>query len=163
MSKRKSSYKVKANDFEFSFTSEEIADADMIEIAPGVFNIIKNGRSINVHLLANESDSKKITVEVEGQNFDIEIKEALDQLLQEMGFGLASHIHIKKVNAPMPGLVLDILVTAGQEVNAGDPILILQAMKMENSIAVHASATIKKILVVKGEAVEKGQLLIELE
>jgi biotin carboxyl carrier protein len=63
----------------------------------------------------------------------------------------------------MPGLVVDVVVTEGQEVAEGDKLLILSAMKMENSILIHAAATIKKINVKPGEAVEKGQVLIELE
>jgi len=54
-------------------------------------------------------------------------------------------------------------VVAGQEVNEGDRLLILSAMKMENSITIHANAKIKKVNVKAGEAVEKGQVLIELE
>mgnify|MGYP001792417801 CR=1 FL=1 len=63
----------------------------------------------------------------------------------------------------MPGLVLEIAISVGQVVKEGDKILILQAMKMENSIVIHANATIKRIAVSTGEAVEKGQVLVELE
>ena len=63
----------------------------------------------------------------------------------------------------MPGLVLEISVTEGQEVGEGEKILILSAMKMENSILIHTRATIKKIIVSAGQAVEKGQVLVELE
>jgi biotin carboxyl carrier protein len=63
----------------------------------------------------------------------------------------------------MPGLVLEVSVTDGQPVNEGDRILILEAMKMENSILIHADATIKKVNVKAGQAVEKGQVLVELE
>ncbi len=163
MSTTTPSYSVSSNDFEFLFTEEEIANADMITIAPGVFNMIIAGRSVNVQLLAVHHTLKKMTLEVEGQKFEVEIKEPLDQLLEQMGFGLASHAKATEVNAPMPGLVLDILVKEGQKVTAGDPLVILQAMKMENSIGVHAKATIKKILVQKGQAVDKGQRLIDLE
>jgi biotin carboxyl carrier protein len=80
-----------------------------------------------------------------------------------MGFGLAANKQIKEIKAPMPGLVLEIAVTDGQEVNDGDKILILGAMKMENSILIHTCARIKKVAVVSGQAVEKGQVLVELE
>ena len=63
----------------------------------------------------------------------------------------------------MPGMVLQINVTEGQLVHAGDKILILEAMKMENSILVQADAVIKRIAITRGQAVEKGQVLIELE
>ena len=63
----------------------------------------------------------------------------------------------------MPGLVLEIAVTEGQEVKEGDKILILEAMKMENSILIHTNAKIKRIAVSAGQAVDKGQVLVELE
>ena len=104
-----------------------------------------------------------LVIEVDGENFAIEIKDELDQVLEKMGFGLATNKQIKEIKAPMPGLVLEIAVTEGQEVNEGDKILILGAMKMENSILIHTNATIKRIAVIAGQAVEKGQVLVELE
>ncbi|MGF2413251.1 MAG: biotin/lipoyl-containing protein, partial [Ferruginibacter sp.] len=68
-----------------------------------------------------------------------------------------------EINAPMPGMVLEIAVAEGQAVNEGDKVLILGAMKMENSILTHAGATIKRIVVAVGQAVEKGQVLVEFE
>jgi biotin carboxyl carrier protein len=63
----------------------------------------------------------------------------------------------------MPGLVLDISVLEGQEVKEGDRILILEAMKMENSIMIHTDAIIKGIRVKAGQAVDKGQVLVDLD
>jgi biotin carboxyl carrier protein len=80
-----------------------------------------------------------------------------------MGFGLSNNKAIKEIKAPMPGLVLEIAVIDGQDVKDGDKILILEAMKMENSIMIHTAAKIKKIIVAAGQAVEKGQVLVELE
>ena len=63
----------------------------------------------------------------------------------------------------MPGLILEINVEVGQEVVENDPLLILEAMKMENSFVSPRDGKIKSIAVVKGQAVDKGQLLIEFE
>ncbi len=157
------SYKVNANEFDLSFSADDLAQSDMIRVSPGVYNLIRNGRSVNVQLVADDQDPKKIAVTVNGQKFQVQIQEELDLLLQEMGFDRASQVQIKEIQAPMPGLVLDILATAGQDLSAGDPLLILQAMKMENSIVVSTDATIKNIHVEKGQAVDKGQLLVTLE
>ncbi len=61
----------------------------------------------------------------------------------------------------MPGMVLNILVKEGDEVKKGDTLLILEAMKMENSLKATADGVIKKIVAVKGTAVEKNQILIQ--
>jgi biotin carboxyl carrier protein len=63
----------------------------------------------------------------------------------------------------MPGLILEIHVQTGQEVNEDDPLLILEAMKMENVITSPRDGIIKSITVKKGETVDKNQLLIEFE
>lgn len=154
-------YKATSNDFEFSFSQEEIDTANLIKISPNEFNLIFNNRSVNAKLLNEEG--KKITIEVEGESFEIKIKDALDMLVEQMGYSSSSGKQIKEIKAPMPGLVLDIVVTEMQSVKEGDKILILEAMKMENSIMIHMDAIIKKVAVKPGQAVEKGQLLIELE
>jgi len=157
------SYKVKVNEFEFEFTKEQLDAVDIIQKSPEEFNLIKDHRSVNAKLLASDSTGKKTAIEVQGETFDVEIKDELDQVLEKMGFGLAINKHIKEIKAPMPGLVLEIVVSEGQEVAEGEKILILVAMKMENSIMIHTSATIKRIAVTAGQAVEKGQVLVELE
>jgi biotin carboxyl carrier protein len=156
-------FQVKANDFLFSFTTAAINAADLRQLSPTEFNLLKDHRSINAKLINADSNGKMQVIEIEGETFTIEIKDELDQELEQMGFGLAINKQIKEIKAPMPGLVLDIAVTDGQDVNEGDKLLILGAMKMENSILIQRSARIKKVRVVSGQAVEKGQVLVELE
>ncbi len=67
------------------------------------------------------------------------------------------------VTAPMPGTVLDIKVSEGQAVNAGDVVLILEAMKMENEITAPAAGTVDKIVAAKGSSVNSGDTLITLK
>lgn len=66
------------------------------------------------------------------------------------------------VEAPMQGVVIDILVSVGQEVSAGDELLILEAMKMENPIVAPTSGKVASIHVSKGENVDTGKVLISL-
>ena len=156
-------YNVKANGFVFSFTKDEIDEADLIALSPVSFNLIKDKRVSNAKLLDASATAKRLTIEIEGETFDVEIKDELDQVLDQMGFGKANIKQVKEIHAPMPGLVLEIAVANGQEVNKGDKLLILEAMKMENSIIIQTSAIIKKVSVAAGQAVEKGQVLVELE
>jgi biotin carboxyl carrier protein len=67
------------------------------------------------------------------------------------------------LKAPMPGLVVRIQVLPGQPVQAGAPIVVLEAMKMENELKAAASGVVKAVRVSPGEAVEKGQVLVEFE
>lgn len=163
MPENNKTYMVKANEFIFSFSRDEIDKADLIKRNEEEFNLIRNNRSVNAKLLNADITGKLLTVEVDGESFDLVIKDELDQMLDKMGFSTVSSKHIKEIKAPMPGLVLEVAVKEGQEVKEGDKILILEAMKMENSITIHTGATIKRIAVSSGQAVDKGQVLVELE
>jgi len=66
------------------------------------------------------------------------------------------------INAPMQGLIVDVKVETGQKVKAGDEVVILEAMKMENPIVAPVDGTVEKIHISKGDTVETGALLISL-
>ncbi len=163
MAENKKTYMVKANEFVFTFNQEEIDKADFIKKNPTEFNLIRNNRSVNAKLLESDITGKEVKIEVDGETFELVIKDELDQMLDRMGFSTVSSKHIKEIKAPMPGLVLEVAVKEGQEVEEGEKILILEAMKMENSIMIHTNARIKRIAVSAGQAVDKGQVLVELE
>jgi biotin carboxyl carrier protein len=95
--------------------------------------------------------------------YDLNLQTELDILLDKMGMSSTGSEKMDHVKAPMPGLVLDILVEKGQSVSKGDNLLVLEAMKMENIIKASGSGTVKDIRVSRKDAVEKNQLLIEME
>ncbi|QTA38162.1 biotin/lipoyl-binding protein [Thermosipho ferrireducens] len=70
---------------------------------------------------------------------------------------------VKTIKSPMSGLIVKVLVTPGQNVNSGDKVIILEAMKMENDILADASGKVKSVLVKEGDNVDTGQVLIELD
>lgn len=163
MSDTTKTFKVKANEFVFTFDQADIDAADFIKKSPGEFNLIRGSRSVNARLLEADITGKKLKLEVDGESFELDVKDELDQRLDSMGFSTASTKHVKEIKAPMPGLVLSISVSEGQAVKEGDRILILEAMKMENSIMIQNDAVIKRIAVTAGQPVDKGQVLVELE
>ena len=162
MKNNSTSYSVKVNDFQFEFTEDEIIGSELSIKPNGAYSLLINHSSFNAKVIQANKTSKNQTVEVNGEIFEIEIKDELDQVLEKLGFNAVNNIQLKEIKAPMPGLVLDIAVEEGQQVVKGDKILILEAMKMENSIVIPTDATIKTILVKAGQSVEKGQVLVEL-
>ena len=163
MAVEKKGFKIKANGFLFSFTHEEAAHADIVKISPASYSLVRDHESIVANITSADPSGKKQEIEINGEVFSIEISDAIDQVLERMGFGAGTNKQPKEIKAPMPGLVIEIAVSNGQEVNEGDKILILEAMKMENNIMIPGAARIKNIVVKKGQAVEKGQVLVELE
>ena len=95
-----------------------------------------------------------------GNTYDIQLTDRFDDLLQKLGMTGGSLTSAKSIKAPMPGMILKVLVTEGTEVEKGEPLVILKAMKMENVIKSPGKACISRILVKEGQAVEKNEDLI---
>ncbi|NJX17348.1 biotin/lipoyl-containing protein, partial [Tamlana crocina] len=97
------------------------------------------------------------------KSYRVKISNELDLLIDEMGLSLAAAQVVNDIKAPMPGLILDVLVEEGQKVKEGDYLLVLEAMKMENTLTAPRDGVVKSVSVKKGETVDKSQLLIEMD
>jgi len=107
-------------------------------------------------------DGKEITFSLNGTFLTASVKDGQDLLLEKLGFKSELEASIGNLKAPMPGKILDILVNEGTEVALGDPVMILEAMKMENELKAPADGILETLHVEKGDNVEKNQLLLEI-
>ncbi|MEK6513228.1 acetyl-CoA carboxylase biotin carboxyl carrier protein subunit [Myroides odoratimimus] len=157
-------YQLKVN-ADTVFESEDLlqGDINVSRVNESTYHVLKNNRSYDVEILENHFTDKNYTVNVNGNNYSVNIQTELDKLINQLGFSLNSTKQVNSIKAPMPGLILDILVTAGQEVAENDNLLILEAMKMENNLSSPRAGIIKSINVTKGATVDKGLVLIEFE
>jgi biotin carboxyl carrier protein len=137
-------------------------DFDLQQQPNGLISVIKDGKSYTAILENIDRKAKEITVSVDGQSYKMTLREPIDQLLSNMGMDLKAKSKAESVKAPMPGMVLKVLVTPGQEVKKGDGLVILEAMKMENILKAGEDGTVKAIKVGERTAVEKGAILIEM-
>jgi biotin carboxyl carrier protein len=124
------------------------------------FHILWNGRSYNAELLSMDMTSKTIVIKVGKTEYPVVLKDRFDDLLRSLGMEGAGTPKVSEVKAPMPGMVLNIMVEDGQEVEKDQPLIILEAMKMENVIKSPIQGIIRKVEVSKGIAVEKNTILI---
>ncbi len=145
------------------YINEQAADWDLRFLPNGLVSILYNGRSFTAIIENVDREKKELSLRVNGQVYQLHIKEPIDLLLSSMGLDMKAGKKLEPVKAPMPGMVLKILVEAGQKINKGDGMLILEAMKMENVLKASHDATVKAIKVREKTAVEKGAVLIELE
>lgn len=156
-------YKVTVDDQEFTFSKEEVSELDMVQTSENSYHLLQDQASKQITVTTNKRNPKKITVAIDGSSYQLTIKDETDQLIDDLGFNASSQIQLENVKAPMPGLVLEILVKEGDTVAAGESLLILEAMKMENLLKSPGDLTVKKINVEVGDSVDKGQVLIEIE
>ncbi len=154
---------VNGGQHQFSINPEAADGLDLIPDGDGKFHILSNGKSYRAELLAADFDQRTMTVRVNGSQFSIHIADQYERLLKQLGLTVGGVQKMNLVKAPMPGLVLNILVEPGQTISKGEPMLILEAMKMENVLKATADAVVKSVKITKGQAVEKGTLLIEME
>jgi biotin carboxyl carrier protein len=113
-----------------------------------------------VQLLAVDHEAKTVHVKVKGNTYVVQLKSDFDRLLEQLGMGPGSSTKLNSIKAPMPGMVLDVMVEVGQHVTKDQPLLILEAMKMENVIKAPRDGEIASIGVKKGVAIEKNTLLV---
>lgn len=125
------------------------------------FLLMRNGRSIPVIIQAH--DRRNVSVSHLAQTVSVVVSDHRDQLLAEWGADEGSAGKDSRVESPMPGLVLAVHVEEGAVVQSGDPLLVLEAMKMENDIKASSEGIVSAIHVNPGDAVGKGTLLIEFE
>lgn len=165
-------YKVKVNGAQ-EYTIDKQKDAfvldgqtvelDIVSTGADAYHILHNGQSYRIRVIEVNATEKKLTIRINGNDYNLEIKDRFDVLLNQLGMSDLATAKVNDIKAPMPGLVLKINVTEGQQITKGEPVLVLEAMKMENVLKAPADATVKAIKVEVGNAVEKGQVLVVLE
>ncbi len=136
---------------------------DLIEVHENTFHIIKDNKSYNATLISFNAEEKTMVLNVNGNDYEISIKDKNDLLLQQLGISAKSSSAIQSIKAPMPGLIINVSVNVGDEVKKGDTLLILEAMKMENVIKSPRDGKIKKVSVQLRNPVEKNQVMLEFE
>lgn len=106
---------------------------------------------------------ENVSFSFNGDHIDVKIKDEEQLLLESLGFTTAKSDLKGIILAPMPGKILNIPVSEGDDVEQGEAILILEAMKMENELKASMAGVIHSIQVKTGESVEKNQILLEIK
>lgn len=155
--------KIHVGESEFEAEQLNISENDLIQIDDKEYHLLLGDSSIEAKCVYADLDNQEVHLRIEGILYKVKLKNRLDTLVQNLGFNLQKESKEKDVKAPMPGLVLKMLVEVGQSVEKDQDLLILEAMKMENIIQAPKSGVIESIPVKDGDAVEKNQVLISYE
>ncbi|WP_298322702.1 biotin/lipoyl-containing protein [uncultured Dokdonia sp.] len=157
-------YKTTVNEeHEFEISRDQLSQLDAVHTSQNSYHILEDNFSFKATVVSSDFSKKTYNIQVNSNNYEVVIKDEVDILIKEMGFTVGASKQLNNLISPMPGLIIDVQVSAGQEVKEGDTLVILSAMKMENSFVSHTDGVIKAVHVVKDDAVDKGQLLVEFE
>lgn len=136
---------------------------DLQHTATGYFHILIGTKSFNAELVDINRSEKTAAIRVNSSIYTIAISDQFDELLRRLGMDNVNSNKVSELKAPMPGLVLKVLVEEGAEISKGQNLLVLEAMKMENIIKSPADLIVKSIKVKPSDKLEKNQVMIVFE
>jgi len=129
-----------------------------VQVQPGVYSVLVNNRSFVVGVCPSETNR----VNLNGTPINLELLDAVHLHLRELGWDSLQETKAGLISAQIPGLVTKIFHAPGDEVKVGDPLFLIEAMKMENEIKSPLTGVVKNIGIVEGQTVEKGTNIIEI-
>jgi biotin carboxyl carrier protein len=130
-------------------------NADAVEIAPGIFSILLNGKSYEVRVTPTPTGA--LTLQTAHQEFTAEIIDP--RAWRGRRHGTLEAEGRQQILAPMPGKIIRVLVQTGEKVEAGQGLLVVEAMKMQNEIRSPKTGTVERLLVKEGQPVNAGEIL----
>ncbi len=140
---------------------DKIFEIDLVEVSKGIYSLITEGRSFNVEAITGDTPGKYM-VNTFSQSFDVEIIDAQTRYLRSRNRGEEADSG-NQIKVPMPGKVVDVLVKEGDQVTAGQTLVIVSAMKMDSEYKAGKAGAIAKVNVRPGDTVDSDQILIIME
>lgn len=141
--------------------SAERAELSDIEGSP--IRMMKIGTRVYRVVVQRRQGRGRYTLWIDGYRFEAEALDERTRAIRDLSAATAGPVGPAPVRAPMPGLIVRVNVKVGDEVQAGQGLVVMEAMKMENELRATAAGTVRSVEVSPGTAVEKGALLVALE
>jgi Acetyl/propionyl-CoA carboxylase, alpha subunit len=141
----------------------ELVRAELSEIEGSPVRMVKIGTEVYRVVVEKRPGRGRYTLWVDGYRFEAEALDERTRAVRDLSAASAVPLGPAPIVAPMPGLIVRVNVKIGDRVEAGQGIVVMEAMKMENELRATAAGTVKSVEVAAGAAVEKGALLVGLE
>lgn len=145
---------IQTRDLSRWFADSHPLDADAKEVSAGVYSILLHGESFEVRIEIRGGELRATT---RGREYSISIHDPREWKKNRAGAAEAEGR--QQIRAPMPGKVVRVLVSAGSEVLAGQGLMVVEAMKMQNEIRAPKSGKVERISVVEGQTVNAGEVV----
>ncbi len=134
-------------------------EVDALPLPNGGLSLLDNGQSYAVEF---QEKGDELSVQLRGQlsSFDL-----VDERKLRLRAATSAHVGegVQEINSPMPGKVVKVFVKEGEAVKEGQPLVVVEAMKMENELKAHRAGTVTKVFAKEGVAVENGAKLVVVE
>ena len=141
----------------------DLDDLDLVRESGDRWHLLHQGVSYHIEVEEAHYADKVFVLRVNGFRHQVQLADPYDVLIDKLGLAKKVVHAINEIKAPMPGLIRELQVKVGDSVQEGQPVLILEAMKMENVIKSPAPGIVREIAVDVGSPVEKGQVLVVFE
>jgi len=143
------------------FVDGQLMEVDLRQSgAPELYSMLFNGHSYELLI---EAERFRYGVTLRSEHFDVQVE---DERVRKLNAGRRPpslpHGDLA-ITAPIPGLVVKVLVEEGSKIEEDQPLIILEAMKMENEIRAQRAGTVKKVSIATGQRVEQNEILVVLE
>jgi len=145
------------------YEEEPPVHAELSEIEGSPVRMLKIGTQVYRVVVQKRQGKGRHTLWIDGYGFETEALDERTRAIRDLSAASAGPVGPAPVVAPMPGLIVRVSVKVGERVEAGQGIVVMEAMKMENELRATAAGTVKSVEVSAGTAVEKGALLVALE
>ena len=153
-------------EMEFSFSlnllsikSKKEMQIDLAQISVDSYSLLLNGKS---HYLTINKQPERYEITVDHYTHLVQVQDEMDILLEKCGMQTNTNSHAGEIHAQIPGLVSQLFVKPGDNVDIGQKLLILEAMKMENEIDSPIAGIVNTIYIKSGDKVEKGELIMDI-
>jgi pyruvate carboxylase subunit B len=140
----------------------ERVSAELEELENTPLNILRVGDAVQSVRVRRHGSRGRYSLGIEGRRYEVEALDERTRAIRDLQIAQDLHVGPKPLVAPMPGLVVRVLVREGDTVHAGQGLVVMEAMKMENELRATAAGRVAHVRVAAGTPVEKGALLVEL-
>ena len=146
-----------APDCRFQLGDAAPRDANVESPEPGVYSVLLDGRSYDAFV---EDTPTGLVVTIEGHRFELEVRDPRRWSRKSAGAGAGT---VQSIVSPMPGKVVRVLAAPGDEVVAGQGIVVVEAMKMQNELKANRTGRVLSVAAKEGATVNAGELLATIE
>ena len=144
------------------YETEPVAHAELSDIEGSPVRMVKLGTNVYRVVAQKRQGRGRYTLWVDGYRFETEALDERTRAIRDLSAASAGPVGPAPILAPMPGLIVRVNVKVGDTVEAGEGVVVIEAMKMENELRATAAGVVKSVEVAAGTAVEKGALLVAL-